>query len=79
MKEEAGVLGAGFYSHTTRDDTGIHEVVYNPALGHFNVSGQKRAMPSGKGSRWCGYASNGENRIGPTNRTRWNALRCAEG
>jgi len=48
MKEEAGVLGAGFYSHTTRDDTGIHEVVYNPALGHFNVSGQSTSHAIGK-------------------------------
>jgi hypothetical protein len=48
MREEAGVLGLGYYSHTNRDDTGIHEVVYNPALGHFNVSGQNTSHTNGK-------------------------------
>jgi hypothetical protein len=48
MNEEAGVLGAGFYSHTTLDDTGIHEVVYNPALRHFNVSGQNTSHTNGR-------------------------------
>jgi hypothetical protein len=48
MNEQAGVLGAGFYSHTDRDDTGIHEVVYNPVLRHFNVSGQNTSHVDGK-------------------------------
>jgi hypothetical protein len=48
MNEEAGVLGTGFYSHTTRDDTGIHHVVYNPASRHLNVSGQNTSHTNGK-------------------------------
>jgi hypothetical protein len=48
MMEEAGILGAGYYSHTTSDDTGIHEVIYNPALEHFNVSGQNTSHPDGR-------------------------------
>lgn len=48
MREEAGVLGAGYYSHTTRDDTGIHEIVYNSALEHFDVSGQNTSHTNGR-------------------------------
>jgi hypothetical protein len=48
MSEEAGVLGRGFYSHTTRDDTGIHQVVHNPASGHLNVSGENTSHADGR-------------------------------
>lgn len=48
MSEEAGVLGRGFYSHTTRDDTGIHQVVHNPVSGHFNVSGENTSHANGR-------------------------------
>jgi hypothetical protein len=48
MNEAAGVLGRGFYSHTTRDDTGIHQVVHNPTSGHFNVSGENTSHANGR-------------------------------
>lgn len=48
MREEAGVLGAGYYSYIEGDDTGIHRVVYNPESKHFNVSGENTSHVEGK-------------------------------
>jgi hypothetical protein len=50
MREEAGVLGEGFYSHLDTDDTGVHSVIYNSKDGHFNVSGSNTSHPEGKQS-----------------------------
>ena len=47
MREEAGVVGEGFYSYDNQDDTGIHRVIYNPVLNHFNVSGENTSSPEG--------------------------------
>jgi hypothetical protein len=48
MREEAGVLGAGFYAYDSYDDTGIHTVIYNPTLKQFDVSGENTSHPEGK-------------------------------
>jgi hypothetical protein len=48
MREEAGVIGAGFYSYHDKDDTGIHRVIYNPELDQFDVSGENTSHPEGK-------------------------------
>jgi hypothetical protein len=47
MREDAGVLGAGFYSYDSKDDTGVHSVIYNPELDQFDVSGQNMSHPEG--------------------------------
>jgi hypothetical protein len=48
MREEAGVLGAGYYSYKDQDDTGTHQVIYNPSLKQFNVSGQNTSKENGR-------------------------------
>jgi hypothetical protein len=48
MREEAGVLGAGYYSYVKNDDTGIHQVIYNSKRQRFNVSGENTNRPDGK-------------------------------
>jgi len=47
MREDARILGEGYYSHIGRDDTGLHHVIYNPTDGHFNVSGENTSHPNG--------------------------------
>ena len=47
MREEAGVIGAGFYSYDGHDNTGIHRVIYNPELNQFDVSGENTSHPEG--------------------------------
>jgi hypothetical protein len=47
MREEAPVLGEGFYSHDARDDTGTHSVLYNPEAKQFNVSGANTSQLEG--------------------------------
>lgn len=48
MREEAGVIGAGFYSYDGKDDTGILRTIYNPELNQFDVSGENTSHPEGK-------------------------------
>jgi hypothetical protein len=47
MREEAGVIGTGFYSYDHQDNSGIHRVIYNPELGQFDVSGENTSHPEG--------------------------------
>jgi hypothetical protein len=47
MREEAGVIGTGFYSYDGKDDAGIHRVIYNPELDQFDVSGENTTHPQG--------------------------------
>ncbi len=47
MREEAGVLGSGFYSYDGRDDTGVLSVTYNPELNQFDVAGENTSHPNG--------------------------------
>jgi hypothetical protein len=47
MREEAGVIGAGFYSYDGQDDTGILRVIHNPVLNQIDVSGENKSHPEG--------------------------------
>jgi hypothetical protein len=47
MRADAGVLGAGFYSYDGKDDTGVHNVIYNPELKQFDVAGENTSHPEG--------------------------------
>lgn len=47
MREEAGVIGTGFYSYDGQDNSGIHRVIYNPMLAQFDVSGENTSHPEG--------------------------------
>jgi hypothetical protein len=47
MREEAGVIGTGFYSYDGQDNAGIHRVIYNPELDQFDVSGENTTHPEG--------------------------------
>jgi hypothetical protein len=47
MREEAGVIGTGFYSYDGQDNAGIHRVIYNPELDQFDVSGENTSHPEG--------------------------------
>jgi hypothetical protein len=47
MREEAGVIGTGFYSYDAQDNAGIHRVIYNSVLDQFDVSGENTSHPEG--------------------------------
>lgn len=47
MREDAEVLGAGFYAYDSQDNTGIHRVIHIPALKQFDVSGENTSHPEG--------------------------------
>jgi len=48
MREDAGVIGAGFYTYDCKDDMGIHRVIFNPELNQFDVSGENTSHPEGE-------------------------------
>jgi hypothetical protein len=47
MREDAEVLGAGFYAYDSQDNTGIHRVIHIPMLKQFDVSGDNMSHPEG--------------------------------
>ena len=45
MREDAHVLGAGFYSYNEEHDVGFHEVIHDPNIRSFYVTGENRSHP----------------------------------
>ena len=40
MREDAAIVGDGFYVYDFKDDVGVFRMIYNPDRKQFDVSGE---------------------------------------